>query len=261
MRYLKENEMKKKRSNLKGAIMKRWLVFSMMLVLIGSMFALESDPSEVVGYVKIDSPVGYTIFSNPFTYYDATHTPTLDLDDVIGTQLTGGTPANADRIYDANLGSYAFLSAAGVWTGSLVNFTLTHANYAKIYNTANSFYLAGTVEDEIMNFGTMAVGYNVVGLKVAGAVPMSDLDLISSGFTGGTPATSDRIYDANTGQYAFYNSGTSTWAGTLTQTTIGHSYYILVKNTAFSWTYDPTGSDDTGRGGNYHNSRIKGDRK
>ena len=251
-------EIKRKQNNLQGVLMKKLFIFAMMLVLIGSMVALESEPSEVVGYVKIEAPVGYSIFSNPFTYYDATHIATLDLDDVIGGQLSGGTPANADRIIDANTGQYAFYNAGtSLWAGTLVNFDLTNAYYVKVFNTTNSFYLTGSVERETMDFGTLAVGYNVIGLKEAGSVALNDLDLISSGFTGGNPATSDRIIDANTGQYAFYNSGTSMWAGTLTQTTIGHSYYILVKNTPFNWTYDPLSSDSILK--NY--SKHKGERK
>ena len=238
--------------------MKRLLILSMMLVLIGSMYALESGPSEVVGYMKVDTPVGYSIFSNPFTYYDATHTATLDLDDVIGGQLSGGTPANADRIIDANTGQYAFYNAGtSLWAGTLVNFDFTNAYYVKIYDTVNSFYVAGTVDPEVMDFGTLAVGYNVIGLKEAGSVILNDLDLVSSGFTGGNPATSDRIIDANTGQYAFYNSGTSTWAGTLTQTTIGHSYYILIKNAPFNWIYDPLSNDFITK----NNPNYKGERR
>jgi hypothetical protein len=225
--------------------MKKVLIFCILVLFLGSLLALESAPSDVVGFLNVNAPVGYNIFSNPFTYYDGTHTATLDLDDIVGTQLTAGTPANADRIIDANTGAYAFLMTGTppTWTGTLTDFNLANAYYAKIFATPNNFYLAGSVEQDVMVYGTMNVGYNVVGLKEAGSVSLDDLDLISSGFTGGSPATSDRIIDANTGQFAFYLSGA--WSGTLTSTTIGHSYYILVKNTAFAWTYDPVNNPPT----------------
>ncbi len=52
-----------------GATMKKLLILTMMCVLIGSMVALESDPSEVVGYVKYDlhnnGTSGYNIVAVP----------------------------------------------------------------------------------------------------------------------------------------------------------------------------------------------------
>jgi hypothetical protein len=156
----------------------------------------------------------------------------------MGTQLTGGTPATADRIIDVNTNQFAFKLATGVWSGTLVNFDPSHAYYFQIKNSATDVYLAGTVDDVTIDYGTMAVGYNAVGIPSAASLAVSALNLFESGFTGGTPATSDRIIDVNTNQFAFA-SALGVFSGTLTNIQPGHVYYIQVKNTAFNWIFNP----------------------
>ena len=169
----------------------------------------ESDPSETVGFYHFDCPVGYTFFSHPFTYYDSTHTPTLDANDIIGDKLSSGTPATADRIIDAKTGEWIFYLPPWI---PPITFDMNHAYCVKIYSIPNDLYLCGSVEQDVIDYGTMNLGYNVIGLKEAGAVPLDDLDLLSSGFTGGVnPVFSDQIQEVGGGGVAWYNSNTSSW--------------------------------------------------
>jgi len=108
-------------------------------------------------------------------------------------------------------------------------------------------YLAGQVDRSTINFGEIAVGYNPYGIREAGEVNVSTLDLIP-GFTGGQFAyQSDQIQDMITGNSAWYNTTTSSWSGSLTNITPGHAYYIYVLSghSSFDWTYNPTGSEDS----------------
>ncbi len=225
---------------LKEEIMKRTIITVLLVLSLTFLIALESDPSETVGFVKITAGMGYTPFALPFTFYDATHTETHLVSDIIGDQVTGGTPTTSDRIIDVNTGQFAFYnSGTSTWAGTLSNMDASHAFYIQVKNTALDLYLAGTVEDVTVDYGTLAVGYNAVGIQSASELLVSELNLVESGFTGGTPTTSDRIIDVNTGQFAFYNSGTGTFAGTLANITPGHVYYVQVKNTAFNWIFNP----------------------
>jgi len=130
--------------------MKKLIAIIAILAFATTVFATESDPSETVGFVKIDADVGYTSFGLPFTFYDALHAQTMALDDIIGNQFTGGA----------------------------------------------LFF------------------------------------------------QSDQIMDINSGAIGWYNTGSSTWMGTLTTITPGHTYYVYVlsTHTPFDWTYDPTGA-------------------
>jgi len=221
--------------------MKKVILPLILLMLGAALFALESAPSDVVGFVKVTCNAGYTPFALPFTQFNTSGVETLALVDIVAPYMTGGTALSADRIMDIGTGSVAYKTGAGAISG-FQNFTIGHGYYMHNRHSAFNLYLAGTVVPTVINFGTMGIGFNVVGIKEASAVPMSSLDLVSCGFTGGTALTSDKVWDMNNGQTATYNTSTSTWAGTLTALTPGHVYYVQVKNnhTAFNWTYDPT---------------------
>ncbi len=227
--------------------MKKLIAIIAILALATTAFATESLPSETVGFVKIDADVGYTPFGLPFTFYDATHAQTMTLDNIIGAQFTGGAaPFLSDQIIDINTGNYGWYNTgASAWAG-MTSYTANHPNYAYVLvgHPNVDMYLAGQVDQSTINFGTMAVGYNPIGIREAGDVIISDLDLVSSGFTGGAaPFLSDQLIDINTGNYAWYSTGTSTWQG-MANITIGHAYYIYVLSghTPFDWTYNPTGA-------------------
>ena len=245
---------------------KRIIALIVIMAFATYAFATESDPSETVGFVKLPSAAGtYTPFGLPFTFYDATHTQTMTLDDIIGAQFTGaGAPFLSDQIIDINTGSYGWYNTGtSTWAG-MTSFTANHANYAYVRSghPAVDMYLAGQVDQSVINFGTMTAGtYNPVGIREAGEVNVSTLDLVSSGFTGATaPFLSDQLIDMNTGSYAWYNTGTSTWQG-MSTITPGHAYYVYVRagHTSFDWTYNPTGSKDSKSTGVI--IKVKGNKK
>ena len=228
----------------KEKIMKKFLILGILVLFLGSLIALESGPSETVGFVKITTQVGYTPFSLPFTCYSG-GSQTFALDDIIGSQLTGGAaPFLSDQIYPIGGGAYGWYNNIN-WQ-VLTNFSDGNAYYAYILagHSANTIYLAGNVEQTPVDFGTMAVGWNPVGIREAGVISLDDIDLLSSGFTGGTaPFLSDQIYPVGGGAYAWHN-GTS-WQG-FTTIDPGKAYYIYVLSghTPFAWIYDPTTRDN-----------------
>ncbi|MCD4818020.1 MAG: hypothetical protein K8S23_04970 [Candidatus Cloacimonetes bacterium] len=117
--------------------MKRTIITVLLVLSLTFLIALESDPSETVGFVKITAGMGYTPFALPFTFYDATHTETHLVSDIIGDQVTGGTPTTSDRIIDVNTGQFAFYnSGTGTFAGTLANITPGHVYYVQVKNTA-----------------------------------------------------------------------------------------------------------------------------
>ncbi|MCK4653060.1 MAG: hypothetical protein KAU01_01285 [Candidatus Cloacimonetes bacterium] len=223
--------------------MKKVFILSILVLFVGSLLALESDPSEVVGFVKITTQVGFTPFSLPFTFYSGGF-QTFALDDIIGAQLTGGAaPFLSDQIHPVEGGAYGWYDNTNWQT--LTNFTDGHAYYAYILtgHSANPIYLAGNVEQTPVDFGTMAVGFNPVGIREAGVVSLDNIDILSSGFTGGAaPFLSDQIHPVEGGAYAWHN-GTA-WQG-FTTISPGKAYniYVLSGHTPFTWIYDPTTRD------------------
>ena len=226
--------------------MKKLLVFTALVLFLSSLIALESDPSEVVGFVKTTATAGsYSYFSLPFTFYVG-GTETMALDDIIGTQLTGGNIVTGDRIIEVGTGTYAYLnSSTNTWSGALTNFTDNYPYQYKVHtsHSTKDVYLAGNVEQEVQVMPySCAIGYTMYGIREAGSVDVSALDLVDSGFTGGNVLTSDRFIDATSGSYAYYNTSTSAWAGGLTNIEPANVYKVKVQSshTAFTWTYDPT---------------------
>lgn len=223
--------------------MKKLIAIIAILAFATTVFATESDPSETVGFVKIASSVGYTPFSLPFTFYDATHTETMDIDDVIGNQLTGGTIFTGDRIIEIGGTAYSYLLAAGTWSGTLVDFVDNKGYYFKIQSghSAKDVYIAGTVEQSAQLIANCGVGYTSVSVNEAGEIPVANLDLITSGFTGGTIFDSDRLIELGGTAYAYYNTTTLNWGGSLLNIEPGKVYYVKVQSghTPFNWNYDP----------------------
>lgn len=225
--------------------MKKSIIVMLLVFFISALLALESDPSETVGYVKIETQTGYYPFSLPFTFYDDTYTQTWDLDDIIGDQLTGNMiPFLADQIIPVEGGAIGYYNGT-TWTG-ITQFQDGHAYYVVIQsaNPEVDMYLAGTVEQTAVSFGTMQTGYNPVGIREAGVVSLDDIDLLSSGFTGNAiPFLSDQIIPVEGGTIGWHNG--SSWQGFSTVSP-GKAYFVVVQaaNTPFTWTYDPSTRGD-----------------
>jgi len=171
----------------------------------------------------------------------------MTCDNIIGNQLTGGTLAsNSDRIVNLYTGTAFYLkSTDGLWypRTTIPAFT-DNTPYRFHHRTASnlSVYMAGTVLRETQTVGAFIPGYKFAALREAGSIPVSLLDLISSGFTGATLALySDQVVSTATGYSAWYKTSTSAWMGTFTQADPGVPLSIKVysAHTGFTWTYDP----------------------
>ena len=238
--------------------MKKVFILSILVLFLSSLFALESSPSEVVGFVKLDAAASpsnatYSMFSLPFTFYDATHTQTMDLDDVVGDQLTAGNLFTADRIIEIG-GNDAYLATGTppTWTGSLVDFTINKGYYFKVLagHSAQDVYVAGAVENFAQTMPNCpalpsAISYTLVAFVEAGNVVLDDIGLIGTGFQSGNLFTADRIIEI--GGNDAYHDGTS-WQGALTHLSPGKCYYIKILSGhtgVTGWIYNPTGADDS----------------
>jgi len=227
--------------------MKKIALIFLLGSLLGLLCALESDPSETVGYVRITVNEGYTAFGLPFTFTNDLGDESYAINDVIGDQLTGGNFIfQSDQIIDIFDGASSWYSNPALSWDPNMTLDTEHSFYAKVLSGhgTQDVYLAGRVEPEIIVYSTMMnPGYNPVGIKEAGVVGVEDLDLVESGFTGGNFIfQSDQLIDINTGFVAWYKSSDSTWQSSLTQVEPGAGYFIkvLTGHSAFTWTYDPT---------------------
>ena len=83
--------------------MKKVFVFSILVLFLGSLLALESGPSEVVGFFKLNvTQGGYTAISEPFMPHDLDAGGDMDLIEVLGTQW-----GNMDQCIDMQAGTTA----------------------------------------------------------------------------------------------------------------------------------------------------------
>lgn len=229
--------------------MKKVLILSILVLFLGSLFALESAPSDVVGFVKINlASNSWTAASLPFVFEDPDANG-LDLSDVFGTQLDGNTPTDGDKVLSINTGQSAiYASAMGGWFPAEIAMDSKHGYWIN-RNTANAtkdIYFCGKVTQEAIDYGTIAVGWTPVGIKEAGVVSIDDLDLVASGFSGTTPTDGDKILSINTGQSAIYATAMGGWFPAAFNIAPTHVYWINVNaaHTGFNWIYDPTSRTD-----------------
>jgi hypothetical protein len=226
-------------------MLKRLTLLCLVLLISQYAFSAESGPSNTVGFITFNCPQGtWTPFAFPFTYYTQGHIATTSFSSIMGGNFVWGTPDIADWVWDLNAGTFAYMDPQGNWVGTLTDVTPGHA-YSVLVQSINPPVLAvtaGEVDMTALNLGTMALGFNPVGLREPGEIDLTDMNLLPSGFTGGNPATSDRVWDQNTLSYSFYNSTTNAWMGALSEgVEPGHALWIEVRNTPFSWTYTPLG--------------------
>lgn len=218
--------------------MKKVLIFGILVLFVGSLFALESSPSETVGFFKLNViQGGYTAISEPFMPHDLDAGGDMDLIEVLGTQW-----GNMDQCFDMQIGTNAmYFTATSTWVGGLagVPFDLSHTFWMK-RNAANptfDFYLVGEVNPSSVTYAINALGYTCFGINEAKVVALADL-----GFPAGALQNGDQIFDMQSGQNAMYFTATSTWLGGLATTGITptHTNWLKTTNpTGFSWTYNP----------------------
>jgi len=254
-------------------MMKNVLVVAVCLLLVASAFALESGPSNKVGYVKVtvtaNTPgaTASTPFGLPFifwnvptgnipTYGDTTKMPSM----IVGTQAKCSTSAStADNIVrqTGGISAYRLATACG-WTGSLQTggtpagsgqMIPGHAYwYRNRSGVLRYMVLAGEAD-------TTAVGIPLRTITAPGAtgassvstpyswrepraVARNQLNLLAQGFTGDISAsTADAVAAQTGGTSCYYRTTDATWQGSMTALTPGWAYWIRNRHRLHSWNY------------------------
>lgn len=259
--------------------MKKVLTVVVCLLLVGSAFALESGPSNKVGYVKLTCLGGATAVNTPFglpftfwnvpdglvpTYGDTTRLPSM----IIGTQAKCSTLNRADEIVRQGGGGTAFrLKTACNWTGSLQTSGtgLMDAGYAYWYRNrsgaSRDIVLAGEADITAASVPTITCNAPAVAggklstpysWKDPRTVARDDLNLLEDGFTGGNvPNASDQIIRQGGGGYFWYSTSLTNWQGTLTGVDPGAAFWIANRHVGhpFNYTYRANGNPIMAPGG------------
>lgn len=212
--------------------MKKFILPLLLLLAIGMLAAVESEPSAVVGYFKKTvTDGGWQAISLPFAYTD------LSVGSVLGDQFM-----EPDAIVDINLGS-----ATTYWDGYGWDGELTDVEYGAGYylnrvsgNGSNTYYLMGTVNPQ--GFSKLILGngaYTAFGMNDAAPVAIA----VEASPFGANPVDGDFVTEIDTGLSTTYWDGYG-WDGELAelQPTYAYYYTTTVGGTSFNWVYTPTRS-------------------
>lgn len=240
------------------------LVLVSLLIVSTFAFALESGPSNKVGYVKIQCNGGagavYTNFGLPFKFWNVptANTPQYGVESrkpssIVGSQSACGSSSSADRIVRQDNGQFGFRnSGAGcTWAGSLetnpANMEPGRAYWYK-NNTGSStprnLVLAGEADTTGVGIPSIAIPAPASGLtntpyswRDPRDVARNRLNLLANTFTGGTATTSDKVLAQVGGASFYYLTATSQFGGTLLSVSPGVAYWIQNKHVGHPWTY------------------------
>jgi hypothetical protein len=199
-------------------VMKRFILPLLILLFVGSLFAVESAPSEVVGYVKYDLVAGNNTIALPM---DQPYAMAGDVGNAIGASAVGyyNTATQLWTIANKN-----FL---GNWIG---NFAVSNGQALWVtIAEATTFYSIGDLPD------TEPV-YNLVSGNNTVMVPLSSSDLSTSALVGNsiTGASAVGYYNSTTQLWTISNKNfLGNWIGSF-DTTIGSPLWITT-NTAGTW--------------------------
>jgi len=208
--------------------MKKFILPLLLILAVGMLAAVESEPSEVVGYFKKNIGDGqWQAISLPFFY------SSLIVGDVLGNQFS-----ELDAVQDVNTGASTIYYADFGWFGDVENLSYGTAYFINrsLGNGATDYFLLGKVDPQ--GFTKTIVGngaFTAFGLNEATEIELSD-DLFGTNESDG-----DVIQDINTGASSIYYSGFG-WFGDLTQIspTVGYYYNSALGSSDFVWTYEPT---------------------
>ncbi|HEY3295029.1 MAG TPA: hypothetical protein VGL38_06305 [bacterium] len=245
-------------------MMKKVMFVLVSLLVVSSFaFALESGPSNKVGYVKIQCNGGtsavYTAFGLPFKFWTVPtgNVPTYGTESrkpssIVGTQTNCGTSLTADRIVRQDVGRFAYRNSASscTWAGQLeTNPADMEPGRAYWYRNnsgaVRNLVLAGEADTTGIGIPTVTITAPTTQPLIPTPyswrdprdVPRERLNLLAQGFTGGTSLTSDKVL-AQVGGAAFtYNTSTNLWSGGLTVVSPGVAYWIQNKHSGHTWNY------------------------
>jgi len=212
--------------------MKKFILPLLLILAVGMLAAVESEPSEVVGYFKKTINAGvFQTFTLPFAY------SSFSVNDIIGDQF-----AEDDFIMDINFGiSTTYYSGYG-WDGDLTDLEYGNAYYAKraIPNGQNTYYLLGKVDPQAFTKTILGNGYcTAFGLNEA--TPINIIGAESP--FGILPSEDDFVLEIDTGISTTYYEGYG-WDGDLQVITPTYGYYYksAIGSNSFVWTYTPSRS-------------------
>jgi len=194
--------------------------------------AVESDPSEVVGYFKkAIADNQWQAIAIPFDYSD------LSLNNVLGDQWLDN-----DYCMDIETTDGASYVVGYGWDGLLTTMTYGTAYYLNRYlgNGATNYYLLGTVDPNGFTKTIYGNGaWTPFGLNEAANVALSDA------LFGANETENDYIMEINTTDGASYVPDYG-WDGLLTDIHPTEAYFYNTAGTSnFVWTYTPTRSAST----------------
>lgn len=228
----------------------KWVSISLILAVLTSFEtarAVESSPSNQVGFWKLDVHQGFTQISFPLLPADKS------VNNVLAGQLTGGPTSNqSDQVFRWNPATAQFQmcwrnSSTGNWQGDFTLFAEKESYWIYVQPdhpaTQTLITKGNVVEADSFNMGFMQPGYNAVGSIWATPAAVSGAGLTN--FLGGSFLfQSDLLtsYNAVTGGYAYAwkNSG-GAWQGNLTLLEPLRGYWIYVPpgHTGFNWVNYP----------------------
>lgn len=245
--------------------MKKFMFLVISLLIVSTVcFALESGPSNKVGYVKITAVGGgvggsYTAFGLPFVfwYVPTGNVPTYGTESrkpssICGNQPACGTFLTADRIVQQG-GSFAYrLSPSCTWAGTLETggTALMAPGWAYWYQnktgTNRNFVLAGEADTSATGIPAIAIAgpaapggsfYTPYSWRDPRQVARDKLNLVQQGFTGGSFTSSDRVVEQGGNFFYCSTANPPVWAGALASVTPGKAYWIQNKQFGHAWTY------------------------
>ncbi len=194
--------------------MKKVIIPLILLLAVTFLIAVESDPSETVGYVKYDLYAGSNLIALPMQSGYATSS---DLGDAIG--------ATSISNWDASSQSWnQYVTGMFGWSGS---FTLADGMGIMLNVTAaGTFYCAGSMITQ-PNYN-LEVGSNLV------MIPLDRSDLLLSSTVGDEiGATSISSWNASSQSWNQYVTGMFGWSGSF-DTDIAMPFMVNV-TTASTW--------------------------
>jgi hypothetical protein len=166
--------------------MKKFILPLMILLFVGSLFAVESDPSEVVGYVKYDLVAGNNTIALPM---QETYTLASEVGDAIG--------ATTVAYFNAGTQLWEGIDAFpwGGWSGE---FAVTNGQALWVtVDAVQTFYSIGDLPATIPSYDLVA-GNNTI------MVPLDRSDLTSATLVGD---------DIGATTIAYFNATTQLWEG------------------------------------------------
>jgi len=219
--------------------MKKFILPLLLILTVGMLAAVETEPSEVVGYFKktIESN-GWDAFALPFGYSN------YDINEILCSQFSDG-----DYIGDVSgtdvffcIDDYDGLGHTG-WVGTSTELLPGKAYmlYRATSNPTLEYYLLGKVSPNTLVFevaGTGNGGWSAFSLNEAREIDPNILNI-----TGAIPG--DFIGDISGGDVFYYISdydgmGNPGWVGTTNTLVPTHAYWYNSQSpTDFSWTYIP----------------------